>query len=747
MGTNIRTEYSDRVRYFISSRTFGTIKITDPIGWDEDEKEFSRNRDNHGIFTALSNSLSFNKGAKEFIDLVDATDGINAELVLKKESKNDQTDVWENSYTGYLDLSTKETQDNKVSLKFNSGGLESIFKARDSQDVEIDRLDTIDGKPIAPLETVNIDMQGRRIFLESIWKATPMTYYKRLQIESSAGNTRSSSNTFPFDIVKRSHEQANFTYDGMDGNDSTGQSTMMLLIPVDRTRKFKVNVESIVFNAFSFHNGSVNWGYAAVALVKYSNGSNFNRGSSIELYKTDFSDYNSVPSGNVTINASTHIITLNQGESLGLEVMIKADFNTNVGQTIRRSYDYKLISGSINIQEDSEFKDTVCLAVRPFDLANRLVEIMTGRKDAVKSEILQSGKWKNLMITHGFWIRGFSKQLDSTLPENDRKFKPLTTNFRDFISSLSAICNIGVGIEKVGAREYVIIEDLKYFYNQNTTIKLPFQVKNVKRSTDASGYYQSVEIGYEKGGEYEEAMGLDEYNIRNSYTTCIHRVDNTYTKLSKYRSDAYGIEFARRKPFSDYSTEDTNYDQDIFFVDCSDETRKIVVPTPPFRGTTKVIEVCKVRLWDDDFSTIPSGVYSPETAYNLRLSPFNLMLRHGWNISSGLTKYPEFKVRYSSSKGNSSLVTLYPENGEIENNKLERPRFVPEIIEFEHICNDEIMRMVEGRKKAFGKEFRNCYGLVEFVNENGDLEKGYLMTLKPNGAGNFKLLKYYGNGR
>lgn len=736
MSTNILTEYSDRVRYFLSKKNIGTIKITEPIGWNEDEKELTRNEDKDGVFRNLSNSLKFTKEAKEFIEIVRLTDGINAELILTKETKNDQTDEWENSYTGYLDLSTREVQDNQLSLKFNSGGLDSILKVRESDDVEIDRLDTIDGKLIDPLKTVNIELAGRSIFLESTWKTAPMTYYKRLEISSKDGNTRSASNTLPFDIVKKSHEQANETFDGSDGNDSIGESTMMLLLPVDRTRKFKVNIESILFNAYSYHNGSVNWGYVTVALVKYANGSNFNRGNSIDLYKTDFSGYSEIGLGNVTINSSIHTITLNQGESLGLEVMIKADFNTNFGTTIKRSFDYKLISGNINIQEDSEFKGTACLGVKPFDLANRLVEIMTGRKDAVKSELLKSGKWKSLMITHGFWVRGFSKQLDLTLPEDDRKFKPLTTNFKDFITSLSAVCNIGVGIEKVGAREYVVIEDLKYFYNQNTTIKLPFQAKKVKRSTDASGYYKSIELGYEKGGEYEEAMGLDEYNIRNSYTTCIHRVDNKYTKLSKYRSDSYGIEFARRKPFFDYSTEDTNYDQDIFFIDCKDE------PVNTIGGF-----FYKLRLWNEDFAQLPSGVFSPETAFNLRLTPFNNLLRHGWNISAGLTVYPSQKVKYSSSKGNSSLVTLYAENGEIENNKLERPRFIPEIIEFEHICNDEIMRMVEGRSKIISKDLRNCYGLVEFINENGELEKGYLMSLKPNGVGNFKLLKYYGNGR
>lgn len=65
----------------------------------------------------------------------------------------------------------------------------------------------------------------------------------------------------------------------------------------------------------------------------------------------------------------------------------------------------------------------------------------------------------------------FSKENDLSLSEDDRKFKPLTTSFRDFIASLSAVCNIGVGIEKIGAREYVVIEDLKHFYNRNVTIK------------------------------------------------------------------------------------------------------------------------------------------------------------------------------------------------------------------------------------------------------------------------------------
>lgn len=735
MNTNIITEYSDIVRYFLNNRSFGSILIDEPIGWDEDDKEFTRNIEYHGIFTTLSKALSFYGDSKTFIETVFYVEGINAEIYLVKEEKNSQTDAWENVYSGTLDLSTLEIENGVLSVKFSSGGIESILKSKEGESIEIERTTTLDDKIIPNLIAEKIALNGRKVFLESTWKSVAMNYFKQLLVQTAAttGGTRYASNTFPFDISKKSHEQANSLYDGMDGNENEGQTTMMLLIPVDRQRTFSISINSLRFSGYSVHNSPVNNGHVSVSLVKYKNQGGLVRQSNsvIELWRKNFTGSNSIGSGTYTIPNSLHTITLEQGEALALEVMIRANFQANwgaLGATFKRDYLYKLLDGSIVIQEDSVFNPTTCNSISVYGLANRLVEILTNKKNAVRSKELTTGKWRDLMVTHGFWIRGFSKQNDASLSEAKRKFKPLTTSFKDFITSLSAVGNLGLGIEKIGAREYVVIEDLKYFYNRNTTIRLPFQISNVKRSVDASNYFQSIEIGYEKGGEYEEAMGLDEFNTLNSYSTCIKRMDTKYSKISKYRADTYGLEFARRKPFFDYSTEDTSYDQDVFFIDC----------LPTKRGAfTK-----SVRLWQNDFTNEPTGIFSPETAYNLRLSPMNNLLRHGWVVNAGLTKYPNQKVKYTSSRGNSNLKTVYKENDDITNNELERARYEPEIIEFDHICTSDILKQLEGKTIVLGEEIRNCYGLIEFINEYGETEKGFLMSVKPNGAGRWKLLKY-----
>ncbi len=48
-----------------------------------------------------------------------------------------------------------------------------------------------------------------------------------------------------------------------------------------------------------------------------------------------------------------------------------------------------------------------------------------------------------------------------------------------------------------------------------------------------------------------------------------------------------------------------------------------------------------------------------------------------------------------------------------------------------------------GSKTVLGKKIPNIYGCVEFTNENGEQEKGFLISLKPNGKGQWRILKAY----
>ena len=152
------------------------------------------------------------------------------------------------------------------------------------------------------------------------------------------------------------------------------------------------------------------------------------------------------------------------------------------------------------------------------------------------------------------------------------------------------------------------------------------------------------------------------------------------------------------------------------------------------------------RKWRDDLEKPPTGIFSPETATNLRFSPFNMLLRHGWVIASSLTKFATEKIRYGSSTANSQMKTKltggneYADNGDIINSELTRARFVPEWIEFEHECSFDIMQMVQGTTKINGKVIQNFYGTIQFINEKNQIEKGFLFNLKPN-EGKWKLLK------
>jgi hypothetical protein len=126
----------------------------------------------------------------------------------------------------------------------------------------------------------------------------------------------------------------------------------------------------------------------------------------------------------------------------------------------------------------------------------------------------------------------------------------------------------------------------------------------------------------------------------------------------------------------------------------------------------------------------------------------NTLKRWGFWIKGGFMKNLTEYVRYASSNGNSKLTTLSnlpgsvetAENGNLLCSDLDHNLFNPEIISFNCPVDTMLMRQITGSVTINGNTIMNYYGLVEFINEDGKYEYGYLLSVEPDGDGKWDLL-------
>jgi len=741
---------SNRVKYELKHEGFDSLIIPEPIGWNSDEKEYARNKKQHGIIAKFSNNLKFYNDAADFITLVDSIYGVNADLKLTKYERHPITDHWELIYSGNFDLRTLKEEKGLVSVKFNSGGFDKVRKSRYSKKVEIDRVTDMDGGTIPELVTKEMALDGRRIFRKTVFDVNPSEGALTLHDETSQGNDRGSSIAVPIRLVNKSHDEAQSispnTPTGDNSPNRIGQGdTANTFFAVSEKRR-TLNIEfNLSFNALCTPNDIDHMG-VWVILSTYHSGSNYYWKENRTLF---FTGTHTVLYGNQHFVNFADTITLEAGESLALR--FHHVFKGQSGHNSNLNTAFFNVSCPVTIEEDSFVEPSKSKVILAHELGERLTRITTGKENAFYSEFLGrtdiagynynvDGPGAYTGYSHGMWIRQFDK--------SDTLFKSFTTSWKDFHEANQAVLNMGLGIEVIGQKERIRYEPLDFFYQNHVTIKLGkvvngvfeyIQPNNIKRTKAKEFLYTGFELGCEKGGEYEEVSGLDEYNAKATFSTPIKVGENIYKRTCKYRTDPYGQEFTRIKSKFAHSTEDYRTDKEIFMNDLKE-------------GQT---EVLLQRKWQDDFEEVPTGVFSPETATNLRYSPINsLLLRHDWVISASGIKYQSNYMRYNSSTANSGLKTklstaIYPtiggteraENGDIKVSELQRARFVPEWVEFEYKVDFFINKAIQGNTTVLGKTIPNFYGLVQFRNENGDLEKGFLFSVRPNGKGKWKILK------
>ena len=786
--SNIYPIYTDRVRYKLTHNPTGQQLVEEPVGFRNDDNEFVRDKSFHGIFAKMTNNLTFYNQGGLYITAIYNQFGVNADLILTKEERNPKTDVWELVYTGFLDFTTYSLSGEGVSIKFISSGLLRVIKARQNEKIELDRLDTLQGNEVPYLEPSQVALGGRNIQLNSLLEtAEELSYTTQTDITSpglrmlgmrfQTKNTRTGTIGYPMFVTYVSDESVNQFVGGNLSFTSTpdeGREESMFYAVSEKDTTLDLNIK-YNFNVFNPYDLNPRVGDSDdlkdlegaslhLRLVVFENGTDYNIK---EVVLDNITPNLIINNGSFTSSTQTgsfsYSLDLLEGESASFQFYAKAtkwgktDFITGLLYTfgnLRASF--KNMTGSIEIVRDSQYEPSVSKVHFPFNVANRFLQLFTEQDDLLVSNVLgkiedgyeEDGEASLIAMTHGFWIRGFSKDDGGEITDENR-YKSMTTSFSDFYKSYFDVWNLGAGIEKVGFKEIFRIEKLDYFYNRNILIRLGqvidgkfeyVQVNNVKRTLNKKSFISGLDIGYTQGGDYEEAIGLDEYNTRTTLTTIIDKVKSSFKAVSGYRADSYGAEFARRKPYSTFPTEDTRYDNSIWLLDL-------------IRNPNSAI--FNQRLWQSDFSEEPTGVFSPATAQNLRLSPFNILLRHGWFIGTGLVKYPLDFIRYGSSVANSGLTTKlkladYPqyggvahsENGNIQNSDLETARMDGQIIEFEFNVDYDLLQKIQGKTVILGKEIPNFYGLVSFMNENGDIEEGYIEKLSPNGVGKWTLNRF-----
>lgn len=729
--------FYDRKKYILNDGTY-SVEVEEPTNWREDNKSLERNLQYHGITIMLAGPLSFTGEGKTFLENAFNTHGINADVSCTKYIRNDQTDLWEVDYVGYIDFMTMIINKNTFDVNFNADPFTTKFKSKLGTKVELERTTSLTGKDLLPLSLQDLYIEGRAILETS----------KLVNDEFNKNYLECYTNTVFIAALP-----INETGDLNAGITDVGSQTIWeqrewnnvgtiseAFIGVNETQyDFKYRVSII-------HKQSCYWTIIKnptvsiklrIAIFKDGFAQNFDN----EVVLWEYSGSPKTAPVEININTGEFELNIPVGYSASLQWIVQnTSSNTNDNYFVwtwayplgcpqwvfgeepdpNRKCVYLNATGqwtpafyeiSVTIQEDSERVPSNSPAIKVYDFAKRLNDIVV--EGGFKSDLLQNDDVSDLLLLHGMWLRG----MKAGVP----KYKPIATSFGDFLISLDSIYPIGLDI----IDGVLSIEKRDYYYQKYISIRLG-DVTDMSVSPSQDDYMTLIRVGYDKAGGYNENQGLDEYNRETTYDTILNKITNELELVCKFRADSYGLETARRENpnvGTDVNEDkDAKFDDEIWFVDCNKTT-----------GTSY-----EISSWEKRFAQPPKGVYSPETAFNIWLSPINIMLRYGKWIKPALAKYLDSMIAFSSSEGNSTLTTKL-----IGGNEYAQNVGIPvKDLDFSmHSAMDATFKapfswsQIKGTTN--GKP--NMYGLAEFQFA-GVKYRGYIISIKiENGIGDFKV--------
>ena len=756
-------------------------EFTDALEFDNEAKDY--------ILNAYSNG-----GINANLYLIKYEQSLTGDYVGSDESVR-----WNLIYRGIADFTSMKEKKARVTLNFNSDELEQLLKSHEGDAFEIERLSSLNAKigvggisglqeDLQPIQLNSTILRPRNFGgvgkHSSLNKSNGEGFLSRFKIpynDQISVPTTFGEKAFPrhvevvndfFTNEDRFDWEANMFYTDLPIEDRLIISSIKVTIDIDATFKLEsgqpsTNQVRFRLREFIFNPST---GYE-------QQGVNGNGGNMFDIQLDEESgDSNKY---RVLINNTPQSMLIDQDTGLPTNV-IEIPLEGGIGIPYNHAYamcfcvnswaiddepnfdvSYQITRWDIQVEEESEYiQESTEKNKFAFvnEVGERLMEIMTGQKNRFYSKLFarkynvvspssgqikqyqdpiyeRSGEYGGVGLVHGFSVRRFNNG-------EHELYKPLTMSMKKLIESLQSNFNIGVGIEKGKEGDVVRFEKLEYFYQDTVAVVLPQQIYDVTREVDGTLFASACEFGSEKGGDYENEIGLDEPNVKLKFTTPLRKTDTKYQKMSTIRSDDYGREILRRKPVFLDEKADMSGDDDVWYLDLRQD-REVTYP------------MYKQWRWDDTaavdgngdpityLNQLPTGIANPETYQSWRFTPKRSFLRHGWVLRAGMEvpTLQDSSFILSEGKGNINLATqMYNEPFNVIESStqkvtdLERSRVLPEIIKFKHPATPELRRLILGTTEIEIQGTRenvpNWYFRFQWVNENEDIETGYLRSYK-----------------
>lgn len=675
--------------------------VDEPVGWDKVTIKLVRDKDWYGLNyefvegDTVTLLFAWGTGGGELLRDVYGSDGSDAEIAF--EYGYYQNGTPKRQFAGVINFNDYEVQEDGIDVSIQKTFFQSLLRTRYETKVDMTASKSLDDAAITPPAPITLKLHSKRIkkygrgevneppaVLDPFFFTSAKNFYiqpdtlniTKQEVEDFFAMPLAVSNASP-------QSELRFQFQPKEAGRLNLHWEKSYRVHIETAGAVKSVIGNYVFQPViqQYRGGTLLQTMSNPAAVKTGNA----------FYILDF-----------THTFSIDAITDAQiGDQFYFTIIVGLQFNST------RLVALLDVTGFIEVLQETVAPSSKVNAHKILDCFKQVVASITGSEGHVVSSFFgPGGCGEKVAITNGFQIRQF-----------DISNKPVQISLKDLLEGSGPIWNAAVQYSIIDNTEKMRVEPVDAFFGGDRIWEFK-EISGYTESHSKDMTWNEIEIGYQKFSE-DELNTLDEFNTYQQWLLPIKSYKGKYQKKSGFIASGYEVEKMRREQFKDNPSTSLSND-DALFVICyiterkhkgvafsiagnkltvskqvnilAGETVKInKVGGGPNTGIVYTVLGAQTKPGEDQYFLSPAPVadtgiaeieipitgpeaekneafdvvdnlISPDTAYNLRISPVRMLYNHSTILNSCLEKKADTaQIKNTYMKGNGQLKTKFTE--------------------------------------------------------------------------------------